>query len=327
MRYRPFGRTGLSVSEIGFGSWEMGGTYGAFEDQAMIEAVHAALDAGINCYDTAEVYGFGQSERLLGRALGARRKDVIVVSKFGVGYRNEGRTAGRDGRAERVRVSIEKTLQALGTDYLDVYLIHWPDRETPFEETMAALEELVKAGKTRFVGVSNFKAEEIVRCDTARRVDVGQYGYHMFDRRMERDVLPCCHARDIGVMGYGPLAHGLLAGAFTKETKFAENDWRARGGAFRMPLFTPENFPRNLALVEDLKALAAKRGATLPQLAIAWVLSNPAVDVALVGARSAEEVRANLGAMDVVVDDALRRDIDAIFTRHGVETRPDTWVD
>lgn len=325
MEYRPFGRTGLQVSAVGFGCWELGGQYGHYDEQEVIDAVHRALDLGVNCFDTAEGYGFGRSEELLARALGPRRKDVILVTKFGI-YQQEGKWR-RDSTRAQALAAIERSLKFLNTDYVDVYLIHWPDRATPFEEPMQALEEIVQTGKARFVGVSNFKAEEIATCMATRRVDVGQYGYHLFDRRMEREVFPYCLEQGIGVMAYGSLAHGLLTGAFTPQTTFAENDWRRNGRAFGLSLFTPENFPKNLAVVEELKTLAARRGKTVLDLALRWVLSNPVVSVALVGFRKPEEVDGMAGALGWSLSAEELAEIDAIFAKHGVDPAPPVWLE
>ncbi len=213
MEYRAFGQTGLQVSAIGFGCWELGGQYGHYDESEVIAAVNRALDLGINCFDTAEGYGFGRSEDLLARALSNRRKDVILVTKFAI-YQDAENKWYRDSSRAQAMAAIERSLKALQTDYVDVYLIHWPDRQRSFEEPMRALEEIVQSGKARFVGVSNFKAEEIDVCMQTRRVDVGQYGYHLFDRRMEREVFPYCQAHGIGMMAYGSLAHGLLTGSF-----------------------------------------------------------------------------------------------------------------
>ena len=327
MEYRPFGKTGLEVSAIGFGCWEMGGTYGHFDDTEIIKAIHKGLDVGINLFDTAQVYGFGKSEALLQKGLGDRRKDIILVSKWGTGYNDAYTDRGRDSRAGRCKLSIETTLKHLKTDYLDVYLIHWPDRGIPFDEPMRAMEDLVKEGKTRFVGVSNFKSDEIETCMETRRVDVGQYGYHLFDRRTEIDVLETHKKHGIGFMGYGSLAHGLLAGAFNEQTVFEDSDWRSRGGLFNMPLFTKENFPRNLKVVEDLKGIAADMGTKIYNLALAWVLANPVLSTALVGARTPGEVESNLDALDVKFDADALQAIDAVFDRHNVNTRPDLWVE
>jgi aryl-alcohol dehydrogenase-like predicted oxidoreductase len=330
MEYRPFGRTGLQVSVIGFGCWEIGGGYGQIEQAEFDRAVGRALDLGINCFDTAEGYGLGASERALGKALGARRRDAIVVTKFGIGYRDKPNL--RDASRARCMASIEKSLANLGTDCVDVYLIHWPDHATPFEETMRALEDVVRQGKARFVGVSNFKREEIEACMGVRRVDVAQYGWNMFDRRMQRDVFPYCREHGIGVMAYGSLAYGLLTGTFTDNMDFGSDDWRARAdkmGSIKLfdTLFGPECFPRNIRAVEELKGLAARYGRSLPQLALRWTTSNPVIATALVGCRTVAEVEDNVGALGWSIGDTDRGEIDAIFARHGVDTAPSRWVE
>lgn len=330
MEKRPFGRTGLQVSAIGFGCWEIGGGYGRIEEAEFVRAVARALDLGIDCFDTAEGYGLGASERALGRALGARRREAIVVTKFGIGYRDKPDL--RDASRERVMASIEKSLANLGTDCVDVYLVHWPDHRTPFEETMRALEDVVRQGKARFVGVSNFRREEIEACMAVRRVDIAQYGWNMFDRRMQRDVFPYCREHGIGVMAYGSLAYGLLTGTLTKDVDFGSGDWRARAdkmGSIKLfdTLFGAEFFPRNIAAVGELKGLAARHGRSLPQLALRWATANPVVSTALVGCRTVAEVEDNVGALGWTIDDTDLREIDAIFARHGVNTIPDRWVE
>jgi len=330
MEKRPFGRTGLQVSVIGFGCWEIGGGYGAIEEAEFARAVARALDLGINCFDTAEGYGFGASERALARALGPRRRDVILVTKFGIGYRDKPNL--RDASRARVMASIEQSLENLGTDCVDVYLVHWPDRQTPFEETMRALEDVVRQGKARFVGVSNFKREQIEACRRVRRIDVAQYGWNLFDQRMQREIFPYCREHGIGVMAYGSLAYGLLTGTFTERMDFGSDDWRARTdkmGVIKLfePLFGPECFPRNLRVVEDLKGLAARNGRSLPQLALRWTTSNPVISTALVGCRTVAEVDDNVGALDWSIAEADLAEIDAIFARHGVNPVPDRWVE
>ena len=329
MKYRPFGRTGLNVSEIGFGCWELGGEYGHFDETDVVQAIQRALDLGINCFDTAQGYGMGRSEALLAKGLGKRRQEIILVTKWGIRYNDclSENQRTRDSRTARAKLAIENSLSFLKTDYVDVYLIHWPDPRIPFDEPMRAMEEIVKEGKARFVGVSNFKAEEIEACMKTRRVDVGQYGYHMFDRRMETKILPTHAKHGIGYMGYGSLAHGLLTGAFREDTTFEASDWRSRGGAFNMPLFTKENFPRNLRAVEELEAIARELGVELYHLALAWVLANPVLSVALVGARTAAEVEANMGALEVELDETTMRAIDEVFVRNGIDTKPDVWVE
>jgi aryl-alcohol dehydrogenase-like predicted oxidoreductase len=327
---RPFGRTGLDVSAVGYGCWEVGGGYGHVDESEFARAVGRALDLGINCFDTAEGYGMGASEEALGKALGSRRDEAIVVTKFGMNYRDKPNL--RDSSRERVLASIDKSLQRLGTDYVDCYLVHWPDRETPFEETMTALDEIVAAGKVRFVGLSNFKRDEIEACMKIRRVDVVQYGWHMFDRRMNTEIFPYCEEEEIGVMAYGSLAFGLLTGTFTEDMDFGSEDWRARQGKMGSiklfdTLFGPESFPRNVRAVEELQEIAKRYDRSLPQLALRWSLSHPAVSTALVGCRSVAEVEDNAGAIGWTIADEDLATIDGIFDRHEVVTTPPYWIE
>jgi aryl-alcohol dehydrogenase-like predicted oxidoreductase len=330
MEYRPFGRTGLDVSAIGFGCWEIGGGYGEVDEAEFDRAVGRALDLGINCFDTAEGYGLGASERSLGKALGSRRDEAIIVTKFGMNYRDMPNL--RDSSRERALASIDRSLKNLGTDYVDVYLVHFPDRRTPLEETMGALDDIVRDGKARFVGVSNFMRDEIEACNRIRRVDVAQYGWNMFDRRMQREIFPYCADEGIGVMAYGSLAYGLLTGTFTENMDFGSADWRARQGKMGSlklfeALFGVESFPRNVRAVEDLKAIAARYDRSLPQLALRWAISNPVVSTALVGCRTVAEVEDNAGAIGWAIADDDLAEIDAIFARHGVDTDPEFWIE
>jgi myo-inositol catabolism protein IolS len=330
MEFRQFGRTGLKVSAVGFGCWEIGGTYGRIDESQFQRAVGQAIDSGITCFDTAEAYGMGVSEEALARALGARRNDVVIATKFGVGY--EEMPNRRDSSRGRVLASIDKSLRRLRTDHVDVYLVHWPDPNTPLEETMRALDDVVQQGKARFIGVSNFRLAQIEACARLRRIDVVQYAWNMFDRRMQAEIFPYCAAQQIAVMAYGSLAYGMLSGTFHAGMSFDENDWRSRGGMlgslnlFRT-LFGPEHFPRNLAAVEELKRLAAKYGKSLPQFALRWTLSNPVVGTALVGFRTSAEVTENLGALGREISNADMVEIDAILARHGAVTVPQGWLE
>jgi aryl-alcohol dehydrogenase-like predicted oxidoreductase len=330
MENRPFGRTGLDVSAIGFGCWEIGGGYGDIEEQEFVRAIGRSLDLGVNCFDTAEGYGMGASERALGEALGKRRDEAIIVSKFGMAYRDKPNM--RDSSRERVFASIDKCLKNLGTDYVDVYLVHWPDRNVPFEETMSALDDVVRDGKIRFVGLSNFKLEEIEACMAVRRVDVVQYGWNMFDRRMQQEILPYCAEQGVGFMAYGGLSYGLLTGTFTEDHDFGSADWRARQGnmgAIKIfaALFGPEKFKDNVRAVNELKEVAARYGKSIAQLALRWATSHPAVSTALVGCRTVAEVEDNVGALGWTISADDLADIDAIFERHGVDTAPDFWIE
>jgi hypothetical protein len=330
MESRPFGRTALKVSAIGFGCWEIGGTYGRIDESLFQRAVAQAIDSGITCFDTAEAYGMGASEEALARALVGRRNDVVIATKFGVGY--EEMPNRRDSSRARVLASIDKSLQRLKTDHVDIYLVHWPDLNTPFAETMAALDDVVRQGKARYIGVSNFRLAQIEEAMRLRRVDVVQYAWNMFDRRMEAEIFPYCTAQEIGVMAYGSLAYGMLSGAFHAGIEFEESDWRSKRGMvgslnlFRT-LFGPDYFPRNLAAVEDLKRLAAKNGKSLPQFALRWTLGNPVVGTALVGFRAPFEVTENLGALGWEISNADMTEVDAILARHGCVTVPPGWLE
>jgi myo-inositol catabolism protein IolS len=330
MEYREFGRTGMKISAMGFGCWEIGGGYGSIEETEFIKAINRALDVGVNSFDTAEAYGFGASEKSLAKALGSRRKEAIITTKFGVGYPKA--TNYRDSSRQRVIDSIEKSLTALGTDYVDVYLIHWPDRTIPFDEPMRALDDLVQQGKVRAVGLSNFMLSEIETCMKARRVDVVQYCWNMFDRRMQKEIFPYCREHQIGVMAYGSLAYGMLTGTFTEEMNFEKGDWRAKRGQLMnlnlfQHLFDADHFLKNLRAIEELKAMAKRYGKSLPQLALRWTLTNPIVSTALVGCRNPQEVDDNVGAVGWSITDADMKEIDAIFARHGAVTMPEVWLE
>ena len=330
MEYRQFGKTGIKISAIGFGCWEIGGGYGSIEETEFIKAVNRALDLGVNCFDTAEAYGFGASERSLAKALGSRRKEAVITTKFGIGYPDA--TNYRDSTPKRVIASIEKSLTNLNTDYVDVYLVHWPDRNTPFEETMRALDDLVKQGKVKAVGLSNFRRDEIEACMKARRVDVVQYCWNMFDRRMQKEIYPYCREHGIGVMAYGSLAYGMLTGTFSEEMTFEKNDWRSKRGQLAninlfQHLFGPDHYLKNLRAVEELKGMAKRYGKSLPQFALRWTLSNPVISTALVGCRNPREVEDNAGALGWAISDADMKEVDAIFARNGVVTAPDSWLE
>ncbi len=324
MEYRRIGNTELEVSTIGFGTWEMSTTsYGEIDIDDASNAVAQAIDYGITLFDTAEVYGPYHSEELLAKALGSRRNEITLVTKVGFDYNDEPRVIGRNSKRAHIIERAEGCLQRLNTDVIDLLLIHWPDHDTPFEETMRGLEQLVADGKVRYYGVSNFTTEMMEACNEHGRIAANQVGYHLFDRRMEAEVLPWCSAHETGYMAYGSLGFGLLSGAFTSETTFVDWDWRSSGKAFGLPLFEEESFAKELRVAERLKALAAEHDKSLPQLAIAWVLGNPAVSVALVGMRNEHELSENVAAADWRLSDEDRAAIDRVFDEEGVPTYRD----
>jgi len=311
MEHRKLGAQGPEISTIGFGSWAIGGSgwagsWGSQDDQASIESVHVALNHGVTWFDTAAVYGCGHSEEVLGRALGARRKDVVVATKFGSLCDEQGNVSN-NGHYDSVMRECENSLRRLNTDYIDLYQMHWPDfhQHAPIEETMRALDDLVKAGKVRYVGVSNFDAPLMEQALTVRRIDSLQPPYSMLNRDVEREILPFCRDHGIGVVAYSPLASGLLGGRYTESTTFDEGDWRASN-----PGFTGEGLRRNVAIVERLKGIAARFDKTVAQLAIAWVLANPAVTSAIVGVRKPDHILGALPAADWRLDAATLAEID-----------------
>ncbi len=325
MEQRQLGDSGLFTSSIGFGTWEMSTTmYGHIDVKEASDAVNAAIDHGITLFDTAEVYGPYHSEELLAKALGDRRKEIVLVSKVGFKYDENGKSVGRSSKYENVMERAEGCLRRLETDFLDLLLIHWPDHDTPFEEPMRALEKLKQDGKIRHYGVSNFTPDMMDECEKYGHLAANQVGYHMFDRRMESAVLPHCLEKNIGFMSYGTLGFGLLSGAFTKDTAFGEGDWRRGGKAFGLPLFQEEEFGKQLKVVERLKAIARSHDKSVAQMAIAWTLGHPAVSVGLVGVRNEWELKENVAAADWKLSGEIRDEIDAIFADEDVPTHVDT---
>jgi aryl-alcohol dehydrogenase-like predicted oxidoreductase len=306
MEYIELGRSGLRVSRICFGTWQFGGEWGAVARYDAKAAVRAALDSGITFFDSAQAYGFGDSEALLAEALGddIRRDDVIVATKGGL--RQAGGGVERDASPEFLREGVEHSLRHLGLEAIDLYQVHWPDRSTPFEETGAALRQLQDEGKIRHVGVSNFSPHEMEELSRTVQVETDQPPYNLFNRGIEQDVMPWCRENDIGLLVYGPLSHGLLSGRFDPST-LAEDDWR-RG---HEP-FDGEALERNLESVERLEEFAEARGHTLAQLAVAWVLAQPGVHVAIVGARRPAHVEGIAPAAEIELSEDELAEIDEL---------------
>jgi hypothetical protein len=266
------------------------------DEQAAVAAISGARSAGINFFDTAQAYGFGTSERILAAALASelrsRRDEIVLATKGGL-RRTEGGLV-RDASPAGLRRGVEESLRALNVDVIDLYQLHWPDPNTPIDESIGALRELVVAGKIRCIGVSNFDVGEMQPLERYDLPDTLQSPYNVFRRGIEEAILPYCVEREIGVFIYGPVAHGLLTGSICNDTTFDPADWRAHS-----PDFTGETLARNLDVVERLLVFAAWHGCTLPQLAIAWALANPGVDAAVVGARSPAHIVDAVGAVDV----------------------------
>lgn len=310
MKTITFGKTGLEVSRLAFGTWEFSSDWGHADEDAAITMIRRARDLGINFFDTAQQYGFGESERILGKALGpefARARDELVIATKG-GLRKTDTGLVRDASPEYLRSGVESSLRALGVDYIDLYLVHWPDPTTPAAVTGGALAELVSEGKIRHVGVSNYDTAQIEELSATLPVEAVQPPYHLFRRDIEGGLLPYCHANDIGVMVYGPLAHGLLTGTMKADTSFAAADWRSKS-----PIFNGQDYIRNLKVVEDLGHLAIELGVTMSQLAIAWTLAQPGVHAAIMGAQHVTYLQDSAGAADVTLSEGSLAAIEEIM--------------
>ena len=298
------------VSPIAFGTWQLGGEWGEFDEDRAEKAIWHARGLGINFFDTAQAYGFGVSERLLAKALEEElrdgREDVVIATKGGLRPVEGG--VVRDSSPDFLRDGVEQSLDALGVDYIDLYQVHWPDPDTPLAETGALLAELRDEGKIRHVGVSNYSAAQLAELSETVPVETLQPPYHLFAREVEDDVLPWCLDNDVGVLVYGPLAHGLLTGAIDADTEFADDDWRSGS-----PQFSRANLTQNVAVVHQLAAIAKELGCTISQLAIAWTLAHPAVQVAIVGSRSPDHIEESVGALDLELDDQALQRIETVM--------------
>jgi aryl-alcohol dehydrogenase-like predicted oxidoreductase len=304
--------TDLKVSRIAFGAWELGGEWGSFDENEAIATMRFARERGVTLFDTAQAYGFGASEELVGRALrddlDHRRDEVVIATKGGLRMTESGLV--RDSSRAWLRRGVENSLRALGVDYIDLYQVHWPDPDIAMAESAAALEELAREGKIRHVGVSNFDVAEIEDFADTRPAESVQPPYSLFRRDIEQDLLPYARAHDIGVLVYGPLGHGLLSGSMDERTTFANDDWRSTN-----PTFQGETFRTNLGKVRDLERFAYEQlGSSVGQLAVAWTLANAAVEVAIVGARRTRHIDEAVAASDLRLDDDALAQIDRIMT-------------
>lgn len=308
MRTIRLGASGLEVTPIAYGTWQFGGEWGAVDEDAAIAAIRRAHELGVNFFDTAQAYGFGVSERILGQALasqlsGAGREGVVIATKGGLRI-DEDDGLVRDSSPEWLRRGVTGSLTNLGVDCIDLYQLHWPDPDTPFAETGEALRRLMAEGKIRHIGVSNFSPEQMGELGRTIPVETLQPPYHLFRREIEAEVLPYAREHEIGVLVYGPLAHGLLGGTMNERTEFPEDDWRRESDVFQ-----GESFERNLDTVQRLSEFAAELDVTVGQLAIAWTLANPAVHVSIVGARGLDHIEESVGAAELQLD---RRDLERI---------------
>ena len=309
MQDRKLGAADLTVSEIGFGCWAMGKWMWGDDvvDEESVKAVHRGLELGITLFDTAAVYGFGHSERVLARALGSRRQDIVLATKCGLRW-DDRENIWRDSSPQSIVQECEDSLQRLNTDVIDLYQVHWPDDDTPFEDTMAALVSLQEQGKIRAIGVSNFSVEQMQRLRSAGPLVSDQPPYSLLRRGIEKDVLPFCRENGLGVLCYSPMQRGLLTGKYQPGVAFPESD-----GRHNDRLFQGDTFLRIHSAVEKLRALAAESGKTPAQMALAWVLNQPGVTVALCGVKRPAHIEESAGAAGWKLDADLLARIESLF--------------
>jgi myo-inositol catabolism protein IolS len=302
MELRRLGRTNIDISPIVMGTWQTGKQmWVGIEDRESERAIRAALHAGITTFDTAEVYGNGHSEAVLGRALGEDRSRVVIASKVFSNHLEY----------PQVIAACERSLKHLGTDYIDLYQIHWPPGSfggspVPLDEPLRALEELKKQGKIRALGVSNFSRDQLAEATAHSRIDSLQPPYSLFWRQAEAAELPFCRDNDITVLAYSSMAQGLLTGKFGPDHQFAEGDHRAANKLFAAP-----HYQRVQKALDRLRPMARERGVTLGQLALAWVIARPGV-CAIAGARDAAQAIENAAAADVALSDEALTEMDRI---------------
>ena len=303
MDARKLGTQGLEVSALGLGCMGMSEFYGTADEGEAIATIQRALELGITFLDTADMYGWGANERLVGKAIADRRDGVVLATKFGNVRGERGEFLGIDGSPEYVRSACEASLQRLGVDTIDLYYQHRVDLKTPIEETVGAMAELVREGKVRYLGLSEAAPATIRRAHAVHPLSVLQTEYSLWTRDPEPEVLPTVRELGIGFVAYSPLGRGFLSGRIKSVDDLEEADFRRRG-----PRFQEENLRQNLALVEEVEALAAEKGVTPAQLALAWVLSRGDDVVPIPGTKRRAYLEENAAAADVALTtDELER--------------------
>lgn len=319
MNKRRLGNSDLQITPVGVGAWAMGGGswefgWGAQEDTASVEAIQAALDAGMNWIDTAAVYGLGHSEEVVARALAGRGDAPLVFTKCSMVWGAD-RKISRSLKRASVARECEASLRRLGRETIDLYQIHWPDPEPDIEEGWMELARLKEQGKVRWIGVSNFDVEQMKRAAAIAPITSLQPPYSLLRRESEDFILPYAQQNGIGVIAYSPMASGLLSGAMTREriAKLPADDWRSRHPNFREPLLS-----RNLRLVCLLREIGARHGRTAGEVAIAWTLRHPAVTAAIVGVRNARQVQGIAGAGELRLSPAEVSEIEGALQQEGV---------
>jgi len=305
---RQLGRSGLFVSAQGLGCMGMSEFYGATDEQENITTIHRALDLGIDFLDTADMYGVGRNEVLVGRAIRDRRDKVVLATKFGNVRTPDGGFAGVNGKPEYVRQACEASLKRLGVDVIDLYYQHRVDPETPIEDTVGAMAELVKEGKVRYLGLSEAGAANIRKAAAVHPIAALQSEYSLWSREPEESVLPVCRELGIGFVAYSPLGRGFLTGQIKSPDDFAEDDYRRNA-----PRFQGENFTKNLELVTKIEEIAAEKGVKASQLALAWVMAQGEDIVPIPGTKRVKYLEENAAASFAALTPEDLSRIDAVL--------------